>query len=152
MTPALSGALSVMHPVLFWFRQDLRLADNPGLALAIASGHPVLPVYILDDEAPGPWRIGGAARWWLHHSLAALEESLGSRGAPLVLRRGSAAAVLDLLIDETGAAGVFWNRCYEPQAIVRDKAIKASLAARGLQVESANASLLAEPWTLANQS
>ena len=141
-----------MHPALFWFRQDLRLADNPGLALAIASGHPVLPVYILDDETPGPWRIGGAARWWLHHSLAALEKSLSSRGAPLLLRRGSAAAVLDALIDETGAAGVFWNRCYEPQAIVRDKAIKASLAARGLRVESANASLLAEPWTLANQS
>jgi deoxyribodipyrimidine photo-lyase len=139
-------------PVLFWFRQDLRLADNPGLALALASGHPVLPVYILDDETPGPWRIGAAARWWLHHSLAALERSLADRGAPLILRRGGAAAALDALIDEAGAAGVFWNRCYEPSAVARDKAIKAALLARGLRVESANASLLAEPWTVANQS
>src|SRR5690242_16692380 len=97
-------------PTLFWFRQDLRLADNPGLAAAIATGRPVLPVYVLDDETPGRWRPGGAARWWLHHSLAALAEGLARLGAKLILRRGPAAAIVPALAAETGAAAVHWNR------------------------------------------
>ncbi|WP_040848613.1 deoxyribodipyrimidine photo-lyase, partial [Nitrospirillum viridazoti] len=59
-------------PVIVWFRQDLRLADNPALGHAAQSGRSVVPVYILDDHTPGPWAPGGASRWWLHHSLAAL--------------------------------------------------------------------------------
>ena len=50
-----------------WFRQDLRLADNPALCAAAARGV-VLPVFILDDGAAGEDRIGAANRWWLHHS------------------------------------------------------------------------------------
>ena len=57
---------------ILWFRQDLRLADNPALAAAVARGRPVLALYLLDDETPGAWRPGGAGRWWLHHSLVAL--------------------------------------------------------------------------------
>ena len=55
--------------VLMWFRNDLRLSDNPALHAAAATGTPVVPVYILDDEAPGDWRLGGASRWWLDGSL-----------------------------------------------------------------------------------
>jgi len=61
-------------PVLLWFRQDLRLADNP--ALHAAAGRPLLAVYVLDDEAAGAWAHGGASRWWLHHTLAALDAAL----------------------------------------------------------------------------
>ena len=60
------------QPVVVWFRDDLRLSDNPALTAAIACGSPLVAVYILNDETPGSWRLGGAARWWLHHSLAAL--------------------------------------------------------------------------------
>ncbi|WP_198378284.1 deoxyribodipyrimidine photo-lyase, partial [Neoroseomonas rubea] len=70
-------------PAILWFRQDLRLADNP--ALLALEGRPVLPVYVLED---GPRAPGGAARWWLHHSLAALARALADRGAPLLLLRG----------------------------------------------------------------
>ena len=59
-------------PVLLWYRQDLRVADQAALAAAVATGHPVLPVYVLDDETAGRWAVGGAGRWWLHFSLAAL--------------------------------------------------------------------------------
>ncbi len=100
-------------PVILWFRQDLRLADQPALAAAMAEG-PVVPVYVLDDETPGDWRIGGAQRWWLHHSLAALARSLEQRGSRLVLRRGPAGAVLRGLLDETGATAVHALRHYEP--------------------------------------
>ena len=52
-----------MKPVIVWFRQDLRLADNPALAFAARSGLPLVCLYVLDDETSGAWRPGGASRW-----------------------------------------------------------------------------------------
>ena len=91
-------------PALLWLRRELRLADNPALLAAIASGRPVLPVFILDEVTPGAWAPGGAARWWLHHSLAALADDLAARGATLTLRRGHIAEELPRLLRDTGAA------------------------------------------------
>jgi deoxyribodipyrimidine photo-lyase len=139
-------------PLLVWFRQDLRLADNPALREAAATGAPVVPVYILDDETPGAWAMGGATRWWLHRSLDSLARDLGKLGLCLILRRGNAKTCLDALIAETKAAGVYWNRCYEPFAISRDKAIKADLEGRGLAAKSFNAGLLFEPWTIVSKT
>ena len=59
---------------IVWFRQDLRLADNPALAAAALAGGPVIPVYILAPDEEGAWAPGGASRWWLHYSLARLAE------------------------------------------------------------------------------
>ena len=98
-------------PVIVWFRQDLRLADNPALTAAAASGRPVLPLYLLDDETPGEWRVGGAGRWWLHHSLAELERALSAPGLPLLLRAGTAATVLPAVVEQAGVGAVYWNRC-----------------------------------------
>jgi len=135
-------------PVIVWFRQDLRLADNPALEAAAQSGAPVIPLYIHDEKAPAEWKMGGASRWWLHHSLASLAADLEARGSRLILREGPADRVLERVIDETGAGMVLWNRLYEPWAVARDSAIKAAVAARGLRVESFNAGLLFEPWTV----
>lgn len=139
-------------PVIVWFRQDLRLDDNPALLAAAETGKPVLPLYILDDQTPGRWRAGGASRWWLHHSLQALAASLAGRGLTLHLRRGSAGRILNDMIASSGGEAVFWNRCYEPFAIARDTAIKSDLKARGVEVRSLNAALLCEPWTVATKA
>ena len=98
---------------IVWLRQDLRLIDQPALFAAAATG-PVIPVYVLDDEGPGAWRIGGAQRWWLHHSLDALDQALRARGSRLVLRRGPAAATLKTLAEETAAPQIHAIRHYEP--------------------------------------
>ncbi|WP_174291664.1 cryptochrome/photolyase family protein [Sphingomonas bacterium] len=100
-------------PVLLWLRRDLRLHDQPALIAAAAEGA-VIPVYVLDDEGPGEWRIGGAQRWWLHHSLTALGKALADKGSRLILRRGPAAKVLRDLLAETGASRVHALRHYEP--------------------------------------
>ncbi|MBB5712248.1 FAD-binding domain-containing protein [Sphingomonas xinjiangensis] len=100
-------------PVLLWFRQDLRLQDQPALHAAVEAGA-VIPVYILDDETPGDWRIGGAQRWWLHHSLSSLAQSLKEKGSRLILRRGRAQAVLPDLLAETGARRIHAISHYEP--------------------------------------
>lgn len=129
-------------PVIFWFRQDLRLADNPGLAAAAQQGA-VMPVYILDDEESGRWRMGGASRWWVHRSLHKLEQQLQGH---LRFFSGKAGDILQRLTREVGAEKVFWNRCYEPWRIDRDRRIKESLNHAGIAVQSFNASLLWEPW------
>ena len=98
---------------LVWLRQDLRLSDQPAFAAAAAAG-PALALYVLDDETPAEWRIGGAQRWWLHGSLASLARELEARGGALVLRRGRSAEVVAQVADETGAAAIHVTRHYEP--------------------------------------
>ncbi len=149
--PAFVPANVSASPTLLWFRQDLRLQDNAALAAAVARGGPVIPVYVLDDESEGAWRPGGASRWWLHHSLAALDEALRGRGSRLVLRIGAAADAIPALREETGAGAVYWNRRYEPASIARDRALKAHLGSDGVEAKSFNAALLFEPHTIANK-
>jgi deoxyribodipyrimidine photo-lyase len=103
----------VTAPIIVWLRQDLRLHDHPALLAAAAQG-PIIPLYVLDDETPGAWRIGGAQRWWLHHSLAALAERFAGIDSRLILRRGRAQDVLDGLIEETGARAVHAIAHHEP--------------------------------------
>ena len=100
-------------PVLVWFRQDLRLSDQAALAAAAKEG-PVVALYVLDDETPGQWRIGGAQRWWLHHSLAALDKALAEQGVQLVLRAGRSDEVVPAVAAEAGAVRVHALHHYEP--------------------------------------
>lgn len=131
---------------IVWFREDLRIADNPALTWALERGEPVVPVFVLDDESPGDWRLGGAARWWLYHSLSTLAADLHAHGASLILRRGPAETVIPDLVHETGATAVAWNRLYEGWARDRDSRIKAGLRRAGVDVASFNGRLLHEPW------
>lgn len=138
-------------PAIVWFRDDLRLADNPALTAAARSGRPILALYILDeggDRRP----LGGASRWWLHHSLAALTADLAAAGVPLVLRRGAPEAILPALMAETGAAEVHWNRRYGPAERALDSALKAQAESAGLVAASHNGSLLVEPWTVTTKA
>ncbi|MDE0780463.1 MAG: deoxyribodipyrimidine photo-lyase [Alphaproteobacteria bacterium] len=140
--------MSSTLPVIVWFRQDLRVTDNPALSAAAASGRPIVAVYILDDGAEDIRALGGASRWWLHHSLELLSAGLLERGLSLILRKGPASRVLDDLVQDTSAETVYWNRCYEPWAITRDTAIKDTLKNRGVSAESFNSALLLEPWKI----
>ena len=141
-----------MPATIVWFRRDLRLADNPSLAAALERAQPVIPVYVHSPEDEGEWAPGGAQRWWLHESLAALSRSLEECGSRLIIRHGSAAEVIPDLAADAGADAVHWNRLYEPALIERDTGLKASLAEEGISAESHNAALLAEPWTIETAS
>ena len=66
-------------PILVWFRQDLRLRDNPALHAASRQGVPVIPVFIWCPSEEGKWPLGGAQRYWLHQALSRLDNSLKER-------------------------------------------------------------------------
>jgi deoxyribodipyrimidine photo-lyase len=129
---------------IHWFRQDLRLSDNPALTIAARQGN-ILPIYILDDDNAGEHAMGAASRWWLHHSLQSLNASLNDT---LSIYRGNP---IDILIDiatRHDVTVICWNRCYEPWRIDRDKNIKSHLRTNGIDVKSTNGTLLWEPWTI----
>ena len=132
--------------VIMWFRQDLRLADHPALTAAAAAG-PVLPVYILDDETPEEWRWGGASRWWLHHSLARLNDSV-----PLVLRHGETVAQLEKLLDESKASALYFTRDYAPWSGALESRVKALCDRMGVDCHRHGGFLLHEPESIRNGS
>ncbi|MBL8582192.1 MAG: deoxyribodipyrimidine photo-lyase [Rhizobiaceae bacterium] len=135
------------RPAVVLFRSDLRMRDNRALAAAVASGKPVIPVFILEDAAQGGRQPGAARRWWLHHSLEKLGKALDALGSPLVLRRGRTALVHEI-VAEHGADMVLWNRRYDPAAVAVDTAMKAGLRKAGIAAESFEGHLLHEPSVL----
>jgi deoxyribodipyrimidine photo-lyase len=134
-----------------WFRLDLRLADNPALTAAVKRGSAITPVFIWSPDEESPWQPGAASRWWLHHSLHALDARLRELGSRLIIGRGPSLRTLCALASECGADSIVWNRRYEPVVIAGDKKLEESLRAQGFQVETHNAALLHEPWAIENQ-
>ena len=130
--------------IIFWFRQDLRIVDNPGLSKSLTSDK-VLPIYILDDTNSNDFAMGAASRWWLHSSLRELNKNLDNK---LSLYIGDPSEILESLSSRFNIKGIFWNRCYEPWRIERDKKIKSKFIEKDIIVETFNSALLWEPWEI----
>ena len=141
-----------MSTQIVWLRDDLRVADNPalnaGVEAAARAGDPLVVVYILDQESPGIRPLGGATKWWLHHSLTALADKITRLGGTLLLRQGPAHDVIRELISQTNADGIFWNRRYGGAERALDADIKSFAKAAGIDARSFQASVLFEPWTI----
>lgn len=132
---------------LVWFRQDLRISDNPALTNALKNSEKVAAIYILDEESKGVRKMGAASKWWLHYALEDLSKSLKDYGIELFIAEGESQKILEKVIKENKIETIYWNRLYEPYHIARDKKIKSEL---GITCESFNASLLNEPWDIKN--
>ena len=137
-----------MTHALIWLRRDLRFADNPALQAAIDLGLQPVPVYVHDTSLQTE---GSAGQWWLHHSLAALQQELRGRGSDLLILAGDSLDQLQAAAQACRASHVFWNRRYEPAAMERDRLVKTALRDAGLEVESLAGNLLREPWTHAKR-
>lgn len=135
-------------PIIIWFRKDFRLADHPALSDAVKSGHPIIPVCVLDEVVQ---TYGAAPKWRLSQAIEHFETRLRSVGSRLILRRGNAADELLALARETGAHSVYWTRAYEPDAIARDTQVKSALKAEGFDAKSWPGHLLFEPWTVSTK-
>lgn len=151
--PRRQSRIKIMKtPIIFWYRQDLRINDLPGLQAAAATGRPVLACYILDDKAPGHWAMGGASRWWLHHSLLSLQKDIQALGGQLILRRGQTAHVLNSLLQDSGADSVYCSRQHEPWASQLEADLHADFDKRDIALKRYPGALLFEPEEIQNQS
>ena len=126
---------------IVWFRQDLRLSDNPALVEASSLGK-ILPIYILDDQAPDPFKIGEASKIWLHHSLNSLNESLNGK---LNVYAGNMSEIIGRLIDKYGISKIFGNACYEPWHINQESKVKDICRRKCIDYKLFNSSYLWAP-------
>jgi deoxyribodipyrimidine photo-lyase len=135
-----------MSKAIFWFRQDLRIEDNPGLFYACQTHSQIILLYILPPEV-----CDTAQSWWLHHSLNDLNNTLKKHRINLVLKTGNPTQIIENLISLHQIDAVYWNRCYEPHHIKHDTSLKNRLKEKGIHTQSFNSALLNEPWEVKNQ-
>jgi deoxyribodipyrimidine photo-lyase len=139
-------------PALVWFRDDLRLSDQPALNAARDVGGSVLCVYLFDEESEGLRRLGGASRWWLHHALAALARDLERIGGRLDILRGRAGDIVPALARASGAAHVFWTHRYGQAERVVDERVEAALRDEGIDARGFTGQLLFEAGAIRPKS
>ncbi|MCY4446576.1 MAG: deoxyribodipyrimidine photo-lyase [Rhodobacteraceae bacterium] len=137
-------------PVIALFREDLRLTDNLMLTNALQSGRPLICLYIHDDA--GPIKRGSAQRWWLHHSLLALNNDLKSRGCSLNLRVGDTFSIIRSIVLQTGATEVYWSRRYAPYQVEADKILMDKIKKSGVSTKSCKGRLIKQPWEVLTAS
>ena len=103
---------------ILWLRRDLRLGDNPALVAAAETarerGGRLLPVYVWEPRERRAWAPGGAARWWLWHSLRSLDADLRRLGSRLLVERGDPVACVLELAEHAAAGAVVWAGGLEP--------------------------------------
>lgn len=134
--------------VIHWFRQDLRLSDNPSLSAALKHGA-VLPVYILDTVNADDKSMGSASRCWLHYSLKDLNIRLDNK---LIVLSGDPLSLFIKLIEKYKIDEIYWNRCYELWQIKRDSTITLKLKEFDINVKTFNSALLWEPFEIEKKS
>lgn len=134
----------MQSPIIYWFRNDLRITDNPALHATVKSGQPILFVYIYDQDSPNHWKIGRASQWWLRHSLARLSKSLENLNAKLIFKRGDPVEQLSKLIDSSKANALYFTRQYEPYDVNVEQQLNKKFANQ-LRVKRFKGYLLFEP-------
>jgi deoxyribodipyrimidine photo-lyase len=118
---------------IFWFRRDLRLDDNRGLQAALTSGHPVVPLFILDRTIldrlgdPRDRRVTILYQW-----VRELAAEISNYGGCLLVEHGTPQDVFQRLVERFDIQAVYTNRDYEPEAIARDASIEQLLHERGI--------------------
>ena len=106
---------------LYWFRNDLRLQDHPGLAAA-AQADELLLVFL--RPKPRPWcnlqGLGAQRARFLTETIAELNRALGEQGQRLMVLDGSPELVLPDLVRDYAIDTLHLSHCpgsYEARAV-----------------------------------
>ena len=144
-------------PVILWFRNDLRLIDNPALynasKISIEENRKIICLYIFENYANFSSNYGSASKWWLHGSLKNLDDELTTLNeeqisSSLNFFQGDPRNIIIDLCKKYKSDNVFWNRRYEPEHVKRDKEIKLQLKKNNIVVKTYFGSVLIEPWNV----
>jgi deoxyribodipyrimidine photo-lyase len=138
-----------MTCVIYWFRNDLRLQDNPALVLACKTATHLLPVFFHDPQfdADTPWgfiRVGAHRRQFLKDTLADLSQQLTALGSGLLELQGRPQDVLPELARQLGAQAIYYETIAAPEEADEVKALQAD----GLRVTSVWQSSMLDPADL----
>lgn len=140
-------AEKIYNKVIVWFDSDLRLSDHPALYHASKQANNILPLYIFHQKS----LQGDAQRWWLHHSLSALQQSIHKKGGKLILRHGDPEKVLIELIDKHGIAAIYYHHSNEAMMRRQQQAISKQLQQQAIDCHPFNGALLVDPEKLLTQ-
>ena len=137
---------------LFWFRKDLRLDDNTGLAEAArdARGN-VVPFYASEPEILSRPDMAATRMRFVLDSLADLAAAVEGSGSHLALSHGGATETVVQAAREARADAVYWNDEYEPQLMRRDDAVASALRRAGIAVRRFHDRLLVPPGAVATK-
>ena len=118
---------------IFWFRRDLRVNDNTGLAAALESGKKVLPVFIFDTNITEELPCDDARISFIYDSLRRINTFLLSCQSAIEIFKGDPYEIWSTLIRKYKISEVFYNRDYEPYALERDSKICKLLETKGIK-------------------
>ncbi len=121
-----------MKPVLFWFKNDLRLHDNEALHKAVNSEKPIIFFFCLDERLFKKndlgFRKADAARYlFLKESVEDLQEKLEGLDAHLMIEFGKAEELIPKLVKKYGIQTIFAEREYASEELEIIDNLKASL-------------------------
>ncbi len=136
-----------MHPTtLVWFRDDLRIADNPALHHASQQGQ-VIGVYLVSENQWEAHHVGSRRRSFVRESLRALGERLAALNIPLLSiptpTFDDAPATLLRVAGQLGARRLAFNEQLPLNERRRDAAVRQALEPNGIAVEVHQAGTLA---------
>lgn len=148
---------STNRPVIYWFRRDLRLYDNPALFEAASMNVPVILVFLWSESEEDPEDVvaaGGATKLWLHHALKHLDKSISDRYNNRIIYRKTESCQREILslIEETDAKALLINDVYEPFLKQRDDKICVELQRKGIECKRFHSYLLHEPGSVSAES
>ncbi|MEZ7856308.1 MAG: deoxyribodipyrimidine photo-lyase [Polaribacter sp.] len=110
---------------IFWFRRDLRLDDNVGFYNALKSEHPVLPIFIFDEEILKKLPKDDARITFIYETLQKMRSKLEDKNtSSIAMFHGEPATIYKNLLKKYNIDTVFTNRDYEPYAKERDDKIE----------------------------
>jgi deoxyribodipyrimidine photo-lyase len=130
---------------LFWFRRDLRLADNRGFFEALQLGIPVQPIFIFDTNILNDLEDKADRRVeFIHQTLIQLHAELNQVGAGLDVRIGEPVKIFSDLVSDYAVKHVFANHDYEPYALQRDAGVMTFLEKQGVSFHTFKDQVLLE--------
>ena len=131
-----------MSNVLVWFRNDLRIADNPAFHHACESarsnGHGVIATFLVAKEQWSRHDWGAMKSDFVLRNVAALARLLAALNITLHVRQAprfdDAPNVIGSLIDQFDITDVYFNNELEINERNRDKHVTAAMTIRGVGV------------------
>lgn len=132
---------------IYWFRNDLRLLDNPQFLKACEHSDALLPVFIVPEHTQTRWgfeRCSAKRIAFINDCVHDLARQLHERGSSLLVVQGDPVQKLSELVHQHAITTIY---C-ETIAALEEQAVLQTLTSLGIAVDAAWQSSMLDPKTL----